>query len=64
MSEAERRAAADDWLSQRISRGLISPMGVALAALGQGYAIKPAKRRYRPRGTWKKLRRCKCRCNG
>ena len=61
MSEAERRAAADTWLAQRISVGLGPPMASALAALGQGYAIKPAKRRYRPRGTWKKLRRCKCR---
>lgn len=66
MSEAERRVAADSWLARRVIAraefaGLKTTVSTSLAALGQGYAIMPAKRRYRPRGAWKKLRRCKCR---
>ena len=79
MSDAERRADWDGWLANRVGLGLTSPLGESLSALGQPYQRgvnmagqwQPfngvpilAKRRYRPRGAWKKLRRCKCRCNG
>lgn len=62
MSEAENRVAWDGWLARSIGQNMLGPPMVAdLSSLGRGYDVKPAKRRYRPRGTWKKLRRCKCR---
>ncbi len=65
--EAEKRVAGDIWLANRIGLSALGqpyPPGANLAApLWQQFsgASLIAQRRYRPRGTWKKLRGCRCR---
>lgn len=59
------------WMQQSVgdmNTGLQSNKALSLASLGSGnlaingsLKIRSKPKRIKPRGTWKKLRRCKCR---
>lgn len=62
MEGAKNISLSDLLVAQRLPEGSRSRVASALADLGKGYHLFSApKRRFKPRGTWKTLRRCKCR---